>query len=176
MSKTVEVRALIITGSVGVGKTRVLDAVTELLRSADMSHLGVDMDRLCDYWPWVSGDPHNRLAGLETLRVMCSTARNRGIDRLVLAEVIEQQDDLSRYAEAAEATSTTVVRLVLPDELIPDRLSKRDRDGDSERELSRSRELADLMERHDVGDAVIVNDRTPVDTAHEVLRAVAWFV
>ena len=168
-------QALVITGSVGAGKTRVLEAVTELLRNAGVAHLGVDMDALCDYWPWAVGDPHNRHAGLEALRVMCATARHRGIHRLVLAEVIERPDDVSRYVDAAEATETRVVRLVVPDDLITERLSNRDRDGDRARELGRSRELAELMEHNAVGDTVIVNGDTPAETAHDVLRAVGWF-
>ena len=168
------VELLVLTGPVGSGKTRILDAVAELLRRADVDHVAVDMDGLCGYWPWTHGDPFNRPAGLRALEVMCKTARERGIRHVLLAEVLEHPDDVTRYAAAAAATSATVVRLALPAGVLATRIESRGRDVNVGQELARAAELAELMASASVGDLVVANSGTPLETAAEILSQVGW--
>ena len=168
------VELLVLTGPVGAGKTRILDAVAELLRRADVDHVAVDVDALCGYWPWTHGDPFNRHAGLLALEVMCKTARDRGIKHVVLAEVLEHPHDVTRYGAAAAATTTTVVRLAPPPGVLATRIESRDRDVDVGQELARAAELAELMASASVGDLVVANSGTPLETATEILSRVGW--
>ena len=165
---------LLLTGPVGSGKTRIIEAVAALLRREDVDHVAIDMDALCGYWPWTQGDPHNRRAGLAALAVMCATARDRGIGHVVLAEVLEHRDDLNRYEAAAAATTCTVVRLAPPAEVLAARLASRKREADVGQELARAAELADLMDHAGIGDFVVDNCGMPLETATEILSRIHW--
>jgi nucleoside-triphosphatase THEP1 len=68
----VTARALLLTGTVGVGKTSVAAAVGDLLRDRQVANAVVDLDELRRSWPPASGDRFNTTA-VEDLRLDVST-------------------------------------------------------------------------------------------------------
>ncbi len=60
--------ALLITGSVGAGKTSVAELVGELLAEADVPHAVIDLDWLSNTWPSPPGDRFNLAMVLRNLR------------------------------------------------------------------------------------------------------------
>ncbi|MEV5967314.1 AAA family ATPase [Kribbella sp. NPDC051952] len=116
--------ALLITGSVGVGKTSVAEAVGELLAGAAIPHAVIDLDWLACYWPSPTDDPFNFDLQLRNLRSMARNYLDAGAERLVLAGVVESREDRERYAGAI-GVDVAVCRLSADLEVIRQRLIQR---------------------------------------------------
>ena len=81
--------ALLLTGTVGVGKTSVAEAVGDLLREAEVPNAVVDVDWLRAAWPPPPGDPFNQAVALRNLAAVGANYLDAGAARLVLAGVVE---------------------------------------------------------------------------------------
>ena len=65
-------RALLISGTVGAGKTTVADAVGDLLSARPIPNAVLDLDWLSRSWPCPPGDPFNVSMRLRNVRVVLS--------------------------------------------------------------------------------------------------------
>ena len=85
-----EAAALLITGTVGAGKTSVAEAAGELLAERRTPHAVIDLDGLRRFWPAPEDDPFSLGLTLRNLRDVARNFLNAGARRLVLAGVVEQ--------------------------------------------------------------------------------------
>lgn len=169
-------RALLITGTVGVGKTSVADAVGALLTDAGIPNAVMDLDRLCQSWPVPAGDPFNFDMLLRNLRCVAGNYLDAGATRLVLAGVAESRDDRKRYREAV-GTDLVVCRLRAHLPTVRQRLAHRHGDDHSALRwhLDRAGELDQILDQARVEDfAVDATDSSITATAATVLRAAGW--
>ena len=81
-------RALLVTGTVGVGKTSVAATVGDLLRQRRVSNAVVDLDELRRSWPAASGDRFNTTVMLANLSAVADNYVGAGFTTLVLAGVL----------------------------------------------------------------------------------------
>lgn len=168
--------ALLLTGTVGAGKSTTARHVGELLAERGVPHAVVDLDELRRSWPAPPGDPFQQDLELENLRAVAAVYRRRGAVRLVLAGVLEDREARARYAEAV-GTPLVVCRLRLDVPAVRDRLDARHAGYPSVLAWHRHRagELHDVLEAARVEDHVVdVAGQTPAEVAAAVLRAVGW--
>lgn len=168
--------SLLITGTVGVGKTTVAEAVGGLLVDQRVPHAVVDLDQLRRSWTRPDGDRFNHAMELRNLRSVAANYRAAGALRLVLAGVIEQRSDRQDYARAV-GCAVTVVRLQADPNVLADRLRDRHRnDPDAlARHLARAPELAGVLDQAQVADADVDTTGRPIhDVATDVLVAAGW--
>jgi predicted kinase len=168
--------ALLLTGTVGVGKTAVAEAIGDLLRDAGVPKAVVDVDWLRAAWPPPPGDPFNRAMALRNLAAVGANYLDAGAVRLVLAGVVETPEDREAHA-AALGVPLTVVRLVADPDVVRARLLRRhDQDDDARRwHLHRAGELHAIQEDSAVEDhRVDTSSRTVPETAAAVLASVGW--
>jgi len=170
---------VLLTGTVGAGKTTTAHALGALLRRADVPHAVVDLDALAVAWPSPAHDPFQLDLTLRNLRDVARHHREAGAVRLVLAGVLEDPLDRPRYAAAAGAP-LTVCRLRPDLSTVAARLRGRhgeDRDA-LDWHLHRSGELDGLLAAAAVGDVVVdVTPRqSPAAVAEAVARALGWEV
>ncbi|GAA3561600.1 hypothetical protein GCM10022419_047800 [Nonomuraea rosea] len=92
--------ALLITGTVGAGKTSVADAAGDLLAGAGIPHAVIDLDWLRRAWPAPPGDPFNGALTMRNLSAVAANFLAGGAERLVLAGVIEDRDERDRHEQA----------------------------------------------------------------------------
>lgn len=164
-------KALLITGPVGVGKTTVAEAVGDWLAAASVPHAVIDLDWLRQRWPSPADDPFD--LGLE-LRNLSAVARNyaeAGVHRLVLAGVLERRADRSRYASAvgAVAAKLTVCRLKADLSVIRKRLVARHHDSALQWHLDRADELEKIFAEAWVEDFVVDADQPVAEVAQDVV-------
>ena len=170
------VRALLITGTVGSGKTSVADALGDLLAEDKVANAVIDVDWLRRSWPCPPGDPFN---GGITLRNLHAVARNyieTGVLRLVLAGVIESRAERDAY-RAALGVPLAVCRLRVELRTVRQRLARRHADdADWLRwHLDRSGELERILQRARVEDvAVGATENSVREVAQAVKAAVHW--
>jgi adenylylsulfate kinase len=165
------IAALLIVGSVGVGKTSVADRVGRLLSAQGMPGMVIDLDWLCNAWPAPVGDPFREQFMLANLKSVADNARRAGFDRLVLAGVVESTEHRDRVA-AAVARPLVVCRLRVRHDIVRRRLAARhvgDPDGLTWH-VNRLPELDSVLDDAAVADVEIeASDLTLDETAAAVL-------
>ncbi|WP_296665427.1 GNAT family N-acetyltransferase [Demequina sp.] len=173
-------RALVLTGSLGAGKTAVGAAVHEELAARGARTAFLDADALVQSYPATAADPANRALLLESLAALAPLHRARGVGCLVLACTLEDPDarrDIARALGGGGAgAEVEVVRVTASTETRLARIGARPA---TERWLGWARgrtvELEDALEDLALEDAVVDTDgRSPADVAIEALDAVGW--
>jgi adenylylsulfate kinase-like enzyme len=171
-----DARALLLTGTVGSGKTSVADTVGDLLSDAGIANAVIDVDWLRRSWPCPPEDPFNSRMALRNLRAVAQNYLQAGTKRLVLAGVIETRTERNAY-QTAVTVPLTVCRLRVELPTIRQRLIRRhEHDNDGLRwHLDRSGELDRILEQAQVEDIVIDATTTSIRQAAEaVMVAISW--
>ncbi|MFC4014213.1 hypothetical protein ACFOY2_43795 [Nonomuraea purpurea] len=101
--------ALLITGTVGAGKTASADALGDLLTDAGVPNAVIDLDWLRRAWPAPPDDPFQSALTLRNLGAVTANFLEAGAERLILAGVIESREERLRH-EAALGVPLTVCR------------------------------------------------------------------
>jgi hypothetical protein len=170
----VSVPTLLITGTVGVGKSAVAAEVNEALADLRIPNAAVDLDALI--WQWPSTSDWNDDLMFENLAALWPNYAHHGATHLVLARVLESPAELTRYTTAVPGAEITVCRLVAPEALRFNRLLERMPPGPSrDWHLSRTVELDAILDKLSCVDFTIENgDRTLRDVALDVLVHAEW--
>lgn len=174
-------RVLVVNGTMGAGKTAVASAALDLLSDRGARAAFIDADALGQAEPTPPQDPFNDALVLDGLRAVAPLYRRRGYGCIVVARVVEDPEDRTRYARAfasdAGAADVSIVRLDAPEEERFARLTAREPEGKwRDFALERSAELDDILRAEDLDDAVLDNDgsRPAIDVASDALDAVGW--
>jgi hypothetical protein len=168
-------KALLITGTVGVGKTAVADALGDVLAEANIANAVIDLDWLRRAWPAPAGDRFSGAMAIRNLRSVAGNYRAAGALRLVLAGVIESPEDRAAHEEAVGA-DLTVCRLRADLDVVRRRLAGRHEETDPvlRWHLTRAGELDAIRRRQARGLTVETDGATIADIATEVaIRAQA---
>lgn len=166
---------LLITGPVGVGKTSVLNEVTEVLRATAIRFAAIDLDALSYTFPSPAGDRFRDVVVFRNLASLWRNARASGTERLVLARVIEDREELARYRRAIPDADITVVRLRAPIRTLQQRVRQRDDSTRRAWHVKRAAELARIMDRSRPEDILVeTGGRTVGAIARELLDRVGW--
>jgi hypothetical protein len=168
------VPTLLISGTVGVGKSTVAAEICDVLSECELPNAGLDLDGLA--WQWPPSSRWNAELVFENLAALWPNLRAHGAERLVLARVLEDRNDLERYRVAVPGAQLTVCRLVAPQALRERRLTARMLPGPArDWHLRRTTELEAILEQRAVEDFLVPNgERSVRDTAVEVLTASGW--
>jgi chloramphenicol 3-O-phosphotransferase len=166
---------LVLTGPVGVGKTTVAEAISDVLSEHDLAHAVIDQDWLRWCRPCPSHDPFNVALGLKNLATVWANYRAAGAERLIIADVVETQSDLAHYRAAVPDAVLTVMRLHATLPTIHARLAGRDAGESLVWYRQRAAELILLMERNAIGDLAIDTEGKPVsEIAREIVCRLQW--
>lgn len=169
------VPTVLVTGTVGSGKTTVADEIAVLLHEQGIQHALIDLDWLCQLHPAPPQDPYREELMFRNLSAIWSNYRAGGVDYLVLARVIEDREQLRRYAEAIPEADIKVVRVVAPPHLVQERLRRREIGSFYDHLWQRSQELSEIFERTQVEDFTVTNDERPVrDVTKEAMALLGW--
>ena len=96
----VRVPAVLVTGTIGAGKTAVSSEISSQLAAADVAHAQISLDALCQFYPRESNDRFGMRVRLENLRLIWPTFRSVGATRLVMDHTLEEPYELRLLAEA----------------------------------------------------------------------------
>lgn len=166
--------ALLITGTVGAGKTSVAEAVGDTLSQAEEPNAVIDLDWLRRSWPSPPGDRFNSEIELRNLRDVARNYLDRGPMRLVLAGVIETRADRDRCQDSV-GVPLTVCRLDVELSLVRSRLARRHELDLAALHwhLDRSGELDAILQAARVEDhVVVVGDSSVREAALAVVETV----
>ncbi len=174
MVEKVPVPMLVISGSMGAGKTAVLGQAHDLLTEARVAHGAIDLDCLTEMYP--SQPQYGNGLMFQSLAAVWPVYRQRGAKRLIVARVVEDRDELSQYESAVPGADVTVCRLTAPVSLMQERLDVREVGTNHDPALARSAELDGILKAAAVEDFTVANDGTrPVsEVARELLARANW--
>ena len=169
------VPVLVVTGPVGVGKTTVAAALSELLQRTRIPHAVIDMDALRWCSPSPAHDPFHTALGLQNLAAVWPNYRAAGAERLILVDIVESREEVGRYEEAVPGTGIVVVRLRALVPTIWHRLEGREVGEGLAWHRRRAVELVTQMEDAQVEDLLVDTDgRTVADIVQEILFRTNW--
>lgn len=171
-----QVQALLITGTVGVGKTSTLEAAACLLAADGVPHAAINLDDLRRAWPSPANDPFNLAVELQNLSAVAANYVAAGAHKLLLAGVVETPAQRRAY-EQALGWPVVVSRLDADLEVVRRRLAHRhDSDEPSLRwHLHRVGELNTILRTANVEDFTVqIGNLSPLEVAREVLAAAGW--
>jgi len=174
VEQRVPVPALLITGTVGVGKSTVAAEISDILADLKIPNAAVDLDAL--RWQWPPTSEWNGDLMFENLAALWPNYQAHGASHLILAGVLEDPAELVRYRAAVPGAEITVCRLVAPEAVRLDRLHGRMPAGPSrDWHLDRTVELERILDRLAVEDFAVENGDRPVrEVALEVLVRAGW--
>jgi len=166
--------ALLLLGTVGVGKTTLAEAVSGLLEERGTVHAVVDLDDIRRLRPPPAGDPFQLEIELVNLRSLAANFRAAGARLLVVAGVVETREELHRVLEAVGPGAATVVRLVADPAVLQARLRGRHEDDPAGLawHADRTVALTAVLDGAALTEHVVdTTGRAPRDLAADLLRA-----
>ncbi|RIJ56607.1 AAA family ATPase [Clavibacter phaseoli] len=169
--------AVILTGTVGAGKTTTMHALGALLAERGVPHALVDMDAVRLLHPANPADPFQQELALRNLGDLSRNYRQAGARVVVVATVVERAGDLPRHVAALGSHEPLLVRLAVDADIVRARLDARHRDDAAALAWHRARapELAAIIDAADLGGVAIdTTSRTPAEVATLVAERIGW--
>ena len=166
------IRVLVITGSMGAGKTTVMAEASDLLIAADIVHAAIDLDGL--------GIRHTRDDGGDHIeyRNLAAVWRNyadAGIMRLLIAEAVERREELELLRNAIPGSEVMVCRLTADMKTMQARVRMREPGALQATFVARVAELDALLDEARVEDFTLDNsNRSVTEVAREMLARARW--
>jgi hypothetical protein len=164
---------LIITGTMGAGKTAVLGEASDILAQRQIVHAAIDLDALgLAHLP--SAVPSNEVM-YDNLRSIYRNYDALGVQRFLVARAIEDSAQLNLCRDIIPAANSVVCRLTATVETMKRRVRLRDL-GVSQREyVVRVAKLNVILDRARLENFAVTNEnRSLTDVALEMLVKAGW--
>jgi hypothetical protein len=166
------VPVIVLTGTMGSGKTTVMGEASDILSARGVMHAAIDVDALG--LAHLPGEASTDIAW----RNLASVWRNyaaAGAARLLLADALETRADLARIREAVPCSPLVICRLTADLKTMQQRVSLRDPGMLREVFVARVAELDARLDRAGLEDfSLSTEDRPVTDVARELLTRAAW--
>jgi adenylylsulfate kinase len=166
---------LLITGTLGSGKTVLAADIGELLADRKPSTAIIDLDWL----GWVSPSPRgshtiDRLI-LSNLAAVWPNFLAAGAGRLVMARTILDHELIDGLCEAIGPVDLTIVRVTASSDTIAARLGTRDTGAVLAQHLAEASEFAEVLDEMRAEDFSVSNDGRPIrEVSEEIVARAGW--
>jgi adenylylsulfate kinase len=171
MNSFQKISILLITGTVGVGKTSVADEVYETLKTQKVLVALINIDELGYAVPRPVDDPFNTRLQIKNLSVIWPNYSELGVKSLIIPCVVENEDDVESFRKAIPNAVIFVARLDASLATIEDRIKGRLMGGSLEWHLQRAKELKELFAENRLEDVVISTDKKTTEQVSKELVA-----
>ena len=166
--------ALLITGSMGSGKTTVLAEASDILTAQNIPHASIDLDALGTA---LLPDPMQATQIMyRNLHCVWENYAQVGVTRLLLARAIEDHAELQQCRNAVSPAEIVICRLMASIKTMQDRVQSRDIGILQNSYVARVAELNSILDRAHLEDFSLSNEnRSVTDVAREMLVRAGWF-
>jgi hypothetical protein len=167
------VAMLLITGTMGAGKSTVMAEASDLLERERIEHAAIDVDVLG--LAYVASTPTNNEAMYANLECICRNYARLGVRRFLLVRAVENREELERCRQAASADTVVVSRLIAGMPTLLARVTRREMGILQAEYVARVETLNAILNRAGLEDFTIVNEnRSVTEVAHEMLVRAGW--
>jgi hypothetical protein len=164
---------LIITGTMGAGKTAVMAEASDILAQRGIVHAAIDLDALgLAHLPSAA-----RSDGVmyDNLRSVARNYAALGVQRFLVARAIEGEAQLKLCRDIIPAANTVVCRLTASTEEAERRVEMRDVGVSQQEYVARVAKLNVILDRAQLEDFAVINEnRLLTDVALEMLVKARW--
>jgi hypothetical protein len=164
---------LIITGTMGAGKTSVLGEASDLLALRQIDHAAIEVDALgLAHLP--SGVCNDEVM-YGNLRSVCNNYAALGVQRFMLARALEDRSQLQRCRDIVPAANTVVCRLTAGIAAMEQRIKMRETGVSQGQYVARVAKLNVILDRARLEDFTVTNEnRSLTEVALEMLVKAGW--
>ena len=167
------VQLLVITGSMGAGKSAVLAEASDLLSLRNIAHAAIDVDSL--FLGHIPSMARNDDVMYANLRSVCKNYADAGVTRFILARALETRAQLDLCREITSATNTVVCRLTACIKTMQQRVKVRESGVLQQEFVARVAELNSILDRARLENFAISNEnRLLNEVAFEMLCQAGW--
>jgi hypothetical protein len=172
-SEVITESLLVITGTMGSGKSAVLGEASDLLASRNIHHAAFDLDAMglaClpagadrDHWMY------------RNLRLLCENTVSTDIPRILLARAVESRTELELCQASVAAKTIVVCRLAASLEVAQHRVKRRETGIWQALYVARVAKLDAILDQAGLEDFTVLSEnRSVTDTANEMLVRAGW--
>ena len=167
---------VVVTGTIGVGKTTVAAAMSEILHERGSRHALIEVDALGEVYPAPDpSDPYSTDLAMKVLSSAWPLYVGAGIGRAIVTMTIENPDELSDLLSAMGSPPASVVRLIASQDTREERIEAREFGNLRALFLEKTVDIEHKMDCFDIGGFTVVNEsRLPHQTATEILEKLGW--
>jgi adenylylsulfate kinase len=164
---------LIITGSMGSGKTAVMAEASDILALRGIVHAAIDLDVLgMAHLP--AATPGDDVM-YRNLQAVADNYVAAGVDRFLLARAIENRAEFERCLDAVAAKEVVVCRLAASLETMRQRVGSRESGMCRDKYIERVKALNESLDDAQLENFAVANERRSLtDVATEVLELARW--
>lgn len=164
---------LIITGSMGAGKTSVLAEASDILALRHIVHAAIDLDALgLAHLPSAASNDGVMYRNLQSV---CENYAALGVTRLLLARAVEARAELELCNSIVLAANTVVCRLTAGIDTMQQRVRQRESGTLQSEFVDRVATLDAILDRARLEDFMVINENRPInDVAQEMLIKAGW--
>ena len=164
---------LILTGTMGAGKTAVLAEASDILAQQQIVHAAIDLDALgLAHLPLKA---RSDLVMYDNLRSIRTNYAALGVHRFMVARAIEDAGELKLCRDIFSAASTVICRLTASLETMEQRVQERESGIAQLNYVARVAKLNAILDRGRLEDFTVTNENRPVtDVAIEILTKAGW--
>jgi hypothetical protein len=174
----VTVSLLIITGTMGAGKTTVLGEASDILALHHIAHAAIDLDALglAHLSPaHLSSAASNDGVMYRNLRSVCKNYASIGVKRFLLARAMENRAELDLCRGAVSASNTIVCRLAASIKTLQQRVKMRESGVSQKQYVARVAKLNRKLDHARLEDFIVTSEnRSVTEVAHEILVRAGW--
>ncbi len=164
---------LIITGSMGAGKTAVLAEASDILALRQLAHAAIDLDALG--LAHLPSRARNDGVMYRNLESVFKNYASLGVRRFLLARAMENRAELELCRSVISATNTVVCRLTASIEVMQQRVKMRESGISRKEYVARAAKLNALLDLARLEDFTVTNEnRSLSQVAHEMLLNAGW--
>jgi hypothetical protein len=164
---------LIITGTMGAGKTAVLAEASDILALRHIAHAAIDLDALgLVHLPSAASSDGVMYRNLQSA---CKNYASLGVRRFLLARAMENRAELELCHGVVSAKNMVVCRLTASIEAMQHRVKMRESGVSQRGYVARVAKLNVILDRARLEDFTVTNENRPLtEVAHEMLVKAGW--
>jgi len=164
---------LIITGSMGAGKTSVLAEASDILALRHIVHAAIDLDALgLAHLPSAASTDDVMSRNLQSV---CENYAALGVTRLLVARAMETREELDLCHTTVSAARTTICRLTAGIATMQQRVRMRETGVLQAQFVERVAILDAILDRAQLEDFAVINENRSInDVAQEMLMKAGW--
>jgi adenylylsulfate kinase len=168
-------RALLLTGTIGSGKTALATEAGELLGERGTGTAVIDLDWLG--WFHAPARSSVVLGDLiaRNLDAVWPAFREAGATRVILSRMVLSASEVDAFRRALPGVDLTVTRVIASAPVIEERLRRRDTGSILEGHLVEAAAMTAQLDELGIEDLRIDNDGAPIrEVALDLLRRIGW--
>jgi adenylylsulfate kinase len=169
------VPVVVITGTIGAGKSTIAGVASEILHARGIRHGLIEVDNFGGVYPPPDpNDGFNNEFSMRNIAALWPAYLDAGITKAIVTMTLESHDDTDELLASLGSPPATVVRLEASQGVREERIRQREFGDLRDHFLKRTGFLAEKMEAAGIGDIVVTNEEEPRLVATRLLEKLGW--